>query len=196
MINGRSTAFQQVCTGRTCIASINHVAILIQSRFIHVSIPPLFLVQTDLPSLWRCLYSSPVQNRWLFSTRFTCRRISPVFEDACTRPRSRTGDYFLHVLLVDRSPQSLNMPVLVPSPEPVTIFYTFYLQTDLPSLWICLYSSPVQNRLLFSGHFTCRRTSPIFAYACTHPNPGRWRYPRVFFFLKTNISKTLLLFPG
>ena len=42
--NGGSTAFRQVCTGRTCIASINHVAILIQSRFIHVSIPPLFLV--------------------------------------------------------------------------------------------------------------------------------------------------------
>ena len=32
-------------------------------------------LQRNLPRLSRCLYLSPVQNRWLFPTRFTCRRI-------------------------------------------------------------------------------------------------------------------------
>ena len=42
--------FRLDCTGRTCITPINHDAILIWSRFTHVSIPPLFLVASCLLS--------------------------------------------------------------------------------------------------------------------------------------------------
>ena len=42
--NTQANGFPLGFTGRTCITPINHDAILIWSRFTHVSIPPLFLV--------------------------------------------------------------------------------------------------------------------------------------------------------